>query len=237
VNNLIKIKLSEKITRTSSVCSFRFIADKKVEFLPGQFARIIFDEEAINNSSLNKYLSISCSPERGYLEFTKRITASDFSKHLMALAVGDVINMARPSGHCVFDESLDGMVFLVGGIGITPVISMLEYIADKKFKNKMDIFYSNETDKDVPFKNILDSWTRDNEALRVHYNFTGCVENDEGCFRGRINSDYILNKVPDIKERTAFIFGPPAMVEAMKDICESMGDCPVKMKYESFVGY
>ncbi|MFH0796634.1 MAG: hypothetical protein V2A65_06195 [Candidatus Omnitrophota bacterium] len=83
--NFFKVKFKERVKRTDTVESFRFIPEQKPNFIPGQFLQVIFDPANSGNQLLNKYLSSSASPERDYLEFTKRLSDSDFSNRLKAL--------------------------------------------------------------------------------------------------------------------------------------------------------
>ena len=81
---------------------------------------------------MNKYLSFSSSPTNDYIEVTKRLSDSVFSQKLKALKPSDEVLLKGPSGNCVLKEEYKKIGFLIGGIGITPVISMIEYIVDKK---------------------------------------------------------------------------------------------------------
>jgi ferredoxin-NADP reductase len=82
----VKVKFIEKIKRTPSVTSFRFLPAEKIDFIPGQFLQIIFDEKNRGNKDLNKYLSFSCSPQRDYIEITKRLSESEFSENWKSFA-------------------------------------------------------------------------------------------------------------------------------------------------------
>ena len=58
----VRMQLIQTLKRTQSVQSFCFIPEETIDFLPGQFLQIIFDEADKNNLTLNKYLSFSCAP-------------------------------------------------------------------------------------------------------------------------------------------------------------------------------
>ena len=68
-----KGNLIEKVQRTPSIFSFRFKIVGTINFLAGQFMKVIFDNDNRQNRDLNKYLSFSCAPGREYIEVTKRI--------------------------------------------------------------------------------------------------------------------------------------------------------------------
>jgi ferredoxin-NADP reductase len=227
----------EKIDRTKTVCSFRFKPQGSVDFVPGQFAQIIFDENDKANRNLNKYLSFSCRPNPDYIEFTKRISASDFSKSLLSLKKGDSILLKGPMGHCVLEGEDDKYAFLIGGIGITPVISILENVALKKLPTDVILLYSNASDEDIPFHKELDQWVQEAPHIKIVYAVSSCVSGDSRYCVGIINKDFVLKQISDYQERAFYIFGPPKMVDAMKSICQEIGCLPEKIKAENFIGY
>ena len=232
-----RVKLNAKIKRTSVVESFCFSCDEKIDFTCGQFMQIIFDEANLQNKELNKYLSFSSSPENNYYEFTKRLSASVFSGRLRQLEAGDEFLIKAPMGNCVFKPEYKKIGFLIGGIGITPVISIIEYVAAKKLNNDILLLYSNRTDEDIAFKKELDLWQRENKNIKVIYLVTDCQPKDNTCIQGRINAPIVKDKVYQLQERVLFVFGPPNMVEAMNNLCLELGCSKDNIKTESFIGY
>lgn len=233
----IKAKLVEKIERTPTVSSFRFFASDKINFIPGQFLQVIFDEDNRSNSDLNKYLSFSCPPDKGYIEVTKRLSESAFSQKLKNLKVGDEVLLKVPLGSCVFKEEYGKIAFLIGGIGITPVISIIGYIADKQLANDVILLYSNRNSQEIAFKAELDAWQAKNSNIKIVYVISEGQPQDKNCIFGCIDKDLVIARVNDYAERVFFIFGPPKMVEAMQDLCLEIGCSKENIKTEKFIGY
>ena len=227
----------EALDRTPSVKSFRFTLSKKIKFLPGQFLQIIFDETNRDNKKLNKYLSISSSPTKDYIEVTKKISDSKFSKSLLGLKPAEKILINIPMGNCVFLDEYKKIGFLIGGIGITPVISIIEYIIEKKLDTDLYLFYSNRTDNDIAFKSELDHWQSINNKIKVYYTVTDCAPLDRSCLYGVINKDLLMSRACDIGGRIMYIYGPPKMVEAMQALSLGIGCNPDNLKTERFIGY
>jgi len=234
---IVKIKLIERIKRTQDIESFCFLPEKKIDFIAGQFLRIIFDEENRENKDLNKYLSFCSSPCQEYIEVTKRLSESNFSQRLKNLKINDKVLCKAPMGNCIFKDSYQKIGFLIGGIGITPVISIIEYIVDKKLSTDVALLYSNRTESDIAFKKELDYWQAINKNIKVFYTVTECEPKDNSCIFGRIDKELLLTKVKDFQERTFFIFGPPKMVEAMNALCIETGCGSENIKTENFIGY
>lgn len=227
----------ERIERTKTVCSFRFKPQETADFIPGQFAQIIFDENNKANRNLNKYLSFSCRPHLEYIEFTKRISSSDFSKSLLSLTKGDSVLLKSPMGQCILEKPHGKYAFLIGGIGITPVISMLENIVFNKQSADIILLYSNTSDEDIPFHRELEGWAQSLPKIKVVHKVVVCVSRNEKYCIGMITKEFVLEQVPDYKERTFYIFGPPKMVDAMKSICQEIGCLSERIKAEQFIGY
>lgn len=233
----LRARLIARIRRTPTVESFRFMPQEKLSFLPGQFTQLIFDEKNRQNKELNKYLSFSCSPDREYVEVTKRLTDSAFSARLKSLKTGDEILLAAPSGNCVFKDDYKNIGFLIGGIGITPVISIIEYITDRKLDTDVVLAYSNRTDKDIAFKEGLDYWRSLGHNLKIYYFVTDCEPKDKTYIYGRITKDLLKEKTCDLEKRIFFIFGPARMVEAMEALSFELGCAKENVKTETFIGY
>ncbi|MFH1379481.1 MAG: FAD-dependent oxidoreductase [bacterium] len=225
------------IQRSSAVASFRFKTNGYLHFIPGQFIQLIFDRDNHNNQNLNKYMSFSCAPGKEYIEVTKKTTGSDFSKKLLALKPGDAVLFKGPMGKCVFKEEFIKIGFVIGGIGITPVISILEYISAKSLSTDVYLLYSNLDYQSIPFKKELDEWSSKNNNIKIIHFITDCELKDKNCTAGRIDKNSILNNITDYKDRMIFIFGPPGMVTAMKNMCYEIGCEKDKVHTENFIGY
>ena len=234
---VLKGKLTDRIKRTASTESFRFILDKKIDFLPGQFLQVVLDQADKNNKEFNKYLSFSSSPTKEYIEVTKRLSDSKFSQKLGSLAIGDEVLFKAPLGNCVYKDEYKKIGFLIGGIGITPVISIIEYIVDKKLDTDVLLLYSNRTEEDIAFKKELDQWQSVHSNIKVFYTITECEPVDKNCIAGRIDNNLLVEKIKDFRERMFFIFGPPRMVGAMQNLCLETGCSKDYVKTENFIGY
>lgn len=233
----LRARLSERIKRTASVESFRFSLPAKVNFLPGQFLQVIFDEADRDNKKLNKYLSFSCAPGKEYIEVTKKISGSEFSRRLSDLKIRDEVLLKLPLGECVFHDEYRKIGFLIGGIGITPVISIIEYIIDKKLDTDVHLFYSNRTEEEIAFKKELDCWRLSNKNIKVFYTVTDCQPKDKTCIFGYIDKKLLQHQACDLSERVVFVFGPPGMVDAMRDLSLELKCKKENLKTERFIGY
>ena len=230
----IKARIKEVIWRNYNVKSFRLEIDGVLDFQAGQFLLVKLGADP----QLKKYLSISSSPtEKGYLEFTKKLTESDFSKTLDSLKAGDQVAIAYPFGKFVLDEKFPKIAFLSGGIGITPIRSICKYVVDKNLGSDMVLVYSNRSLKDIVFKDDFDALVKSYPLLRVAHVL---CEAEPGfkCSVGRIDAGIIKNEIPDYQQRKFYLCGPPQMVEAMRLLlAEELGVSAEMIITENFQGY
>jgi len=230
----IKAKIKEIIQRNYNVKSFRLEISGVLDFKAGQFLLVKLG----NDPQLKRYLSISSSPtEKCYLEFTKKLTESDFSKTLNNLKAGDQVIIQYPFGKFVLDESFPRIAFLSGGIGITPIRSICKYVVDKNLGNDIVLVYSNRSVRDVVFKEDFDALMKSYPALRVAHVL---CEAQVGfiCTVGRINAAVIKNEISDYQQRKFYLCGPPQMVEAMRLLLvEELKVAKAMIVTENFQGY
>lgn len=222
------------VKRTYNVKSIRVQVKEPAPFLAGQFLSVQLGP----GQELKRYLTISNSPtEKGYIEFTKKISQSPFSLALDALKPGDKVFIQYPMGKFTLDESKKKFVFLSGGIGITPLRSMIKYAADRKLDADIVLLYANRTVGDIAFKEDLESIQASYAGLKVVHVLCEAAP-DFACVNGVIDAATIKNQVPDYSDRSFYLCGPPGMVKAMQDIlAQELRLSPAQIITENFQGY
>lgn len=226
------------IQRTHNVKSFRFRIKEDVDFKPGQF---FFVTLKIDETERTKHFSFSNSPtEKGYVEFTKRITDSEFSKALNRLNIGDWTRLKMPYGSFTFEGEYEKIAFLSGGIGITPIRSICKFATDSMLPTDMVLLYGNNREEDIIFRQDLDNMQSVNKNLRIVYTLTSS-DIDRKIWKGRtgyIDDTMIKEEMPDYTERIFYICGPPRMVESLINILRNkLGVQQDKIRIENFSGY
>ncbi|UCD55465.1 MAG: FAD-dependent oxidoreductase [Candidatus Omnitrophota bacterium] len=226
------------IKRTHNVKSFRFKIEKDIDFKPGQF---FFVTIKAGGEERTKHFSFSNSPtEKGYVEFTKRITESPFSKALDTLKAGDWAKLKMPYGSFTFEGEHEKLAFLSGGIGITPIRSICKFVTDKGLPTDVILLYGNNTEGDIIFREDLDDMRGLNKKLRVVYTLTS-PDIDKKAWPGRtgyIDAGMIKEEIPDYKDRVFYICGPPGMVGKLTAILkDALSIREGNIKVENFIGY
>jgi glycine betaine catabolism B len=231
----LEVRIIEVIQRTYNVKSFRLQVPEPINFNAGQFLCVWLKSE----KELKRYLSISNSPtEKGYLEFTKKITQSDFSVLLDTLKSGDTLKIQYPFGKFTLSAAGDSPVaFLSGGIGITPIRSMCKYAVDKNLGKNLVLIYSNRSINDIVFKTDFEQMQEQYAGLKVTHVLCEPAQGFR-CSVGRIDSQVIKQEIPDYQARKFYLCGPPAMVETMKKLLiEELSLPNENIITENFIGY
>jgi glycine betaine catabolism B len=227
-------EVNEILQRSRDIRSIRFARPHGFEYLPGQFMFITLGN---GEGQMTKHFTISSSPtEEHHIEMTKRLTGHPFSDALAALEPGDEVMIEGPHGSFTFKGEYNKIGLLSGGIGITPLRSMIKYSTDKRLGTKIALLYSNSNEDDVAFRDDLEAMRRQNSNLDVVCTLTRPNQIWKGA-TGRISEEMLVKFVPDYMERVFFTSGPRKMVEAMVSMLKNLSIPEQQIKWEFFPGY
>jgi glycine betaine catabolism B len=223
----------ETIQRKSDIMSIRFEKPQGFRHLAGQYIFITLGD---GPEKVTKHFTISSSPTEDFLEITKRLTGHPFANALASLVPGDKVSMMGPYGDFTFQGEYDKVGMLSGGIGITPLRSMIKYSIDKKLNANIILIYSNSLESDIAFKDELKTIQGDNLNVKVIETITKPGPDWKGV-SGRINAEVIKKFIPDYLERTFYTSGPQKMVDSMVSLMRELGVPEKQIKQEYFPGY
>ena len=146
--------LKDKINKTNDVMTLKFfpIEGGILPFISGQFVNVYFLDDRCGGQG--KPYSISSIPDDDFLNITvKKI--GKFSGALHDLKIGEKVKISEPQGYFYPENQMKNIVFLAGGIGITPFYSIIKNFFNKKIDKNIVLFYSNKTRDDAVFLNEL----------------------------------------------------------------------------------
>jgi ferredoxin-NADP reductase len=221
----------EKIQNTADCFSFFFNSPDTVTFKAGQHMNFTLPHDNPDDRGTSRYFTIASAPHEGRIMITTRIAlerSSTFKNTLMSMEKGREITALPPQGKFIIRDYSTSYVFFAGGIGITPFRSILvdlEYI--KKIK-EMEIFllYANRSN-DIVFKDELDLLATRNSSLIVRY-----VISPEVC-----NIETLKAVVPNYRDKTYYISGPPGMVKSIGDSLAAENIDDSRINRDFFPGY
>lgn len=226
--------VSDIIQRTHNVKSFRFPRPKDMQYKAGQF---MFVKIKSGDEEMRKHFTISSSPtEKDHIEFTKKLTGSEFSNTLETMQMGDWAMIDAPYGKFTFEGEYEKIGMLSGGIGITPLRSICKYCTDMQLDTEIALLYGNMTERDIVFRKDLKEMQKRNRNLKVVFTLDQPSEDWTG-YTGYVNVQMIKKEVPDYMERVFYICGPPRMIRAMENLLRDLNLPKAQVKREIFSGY
>ena len=214
------------VKRAEDVWSFRFELPTLFTYKAGQFVKMSLGGQS-------RYLSLSSSPsESGYFEVTTRRSNSGFKQALFNMVPGHTATISEAMGAFRLDKNSKSHAFLSGGIGVTPVRSIIRTLYNSGEESDVTLFLGNNNPSTAVFsdelREIASSW--DGMKLVEVFENSG-----EGCYQGFINEDIVKDELEGTGH-TYYVCGPPAMVEAMSSILDSLGIPEEKRVLERFSG-
>ncbi len=206
------------------------------DFQSGQYVMIYY-KNAKGEIEQKHTFSIASSPlENGSIQLGIRVTGP-FTRGLSKMKEGDEIFVDGPYGNFTFKkEKHHDLVFLAGGVGITPFISALRYATLHQLPNKMTLLYSNRTFESALFLEEILELEKKNKNLRTLLSVT-----DEkfpykatGFINKRLSPEIIKNFIGHTHGKTFFLCGPQKFMEAMKENLKKIGVQDFQIETEGF---
>ncbi len=234
----LMLTLKEKNQLSKDVYEFVWQSDKKISYEAGQYMEWTLGQEKPDTRGNRRYFTLSSSPTEENLLLGVKFydKSSTFKKKLLSLTPGAKISAASLSGEFTLPEDMgQKLVFIAGGIGITPFRSIIKNLSDNKEKRDVVLLFSNKSSSDIVYKNIFDQAEKDFRLKTLYMVGEGSVS---GNIRiGRIDENLIKNEIPDYKDRKFYISGPHAMIVSFEDTLKKMGIPRSNIKTDFFPGY
>ena len=191
-------------------------------YLPGQFGFITPLSGDV--SSEEHPFTIASSPtDPDALEFIVR-TSGDWTAQLKHLQLQDRVLLDGPFG--LFSHlGLAGqteIIMIAGGIGITPMLSMLRYMADDDDQRKITLIWSNQTPEHIVLPRAFEKLTVRLKGLRIEHVMTRALEYTGE--QGRLDRPRLKRLLSDCSRTAAvFVCGPDQMMKAVRHGLVSLG--------------
>ncbi len=214
-----------------------FATTEPFSFEAGQYLTLTLDN--LNYPDLrgnSRIFSIVNAPiETGKLRITTRLTDSGFKKTLTELPLGARVTINIEGGDFILPtQTNQPLVFIAGGIGITPFMSMLDYFQQKNTGHTILLIYSNRNLASTAYKKELENIARENKNFKIIFTMTQ-DDHWQGEKR-KIDSEFI-REYTDPTNNYYMVAGPPQMVQAIISELEQAGVTAANIKSENFSGY
>ncbi|MEK7102962.1 MAG: FAD-binding oxidoreductase, partial [Patescibacteria group bacterium] len=200
---------------------------KKISHMPGQFAFVRIIQGAYDKKS--HPFTISSSPDDQYIRFSIK-ALGDYTKSLAAIASGTRCRIEGPFGRFTYSTTPEThQLWVAGGIGVTPFLSMARFFKDQgsTMGYDIDMYYSGKSLEELVFlKELREIAAALKQGFRVH--------TFDSSKQGHLTAGIIAQEIKDVQGRDMFICGPMAMMDALSGQLVLLGLPSSKIHKEDF---
>jgi len=233
------IKLIKKVEVANGTMAFHFEKPAGLEFRAGQFADYTLNDppETDEEGNTRGFSLVEASFEPDIV-FATRLRDTAFKRVLKNLPIGAEVKFDGPYGDFTLHKTeTTPAVFLIGGIGVTPVRSMVAQATHDKTGHKITLLHANRTAADAPFTDDFEQFAKENPNFTFVPVVTESAPDGWHGEHGRIDTEMIRRHVPELDKPIYYLSGPDGMVKAMRQLLVSMEVNEDNIKTEEFAGY
>jgi ferredoxin-NADP reductase len=236
-----ELKLRQRDEVAEGTMAFRFDKPPGFAFKPGQAIDLVLPgEPAADAQALRHTFSLVSAPFQDELAVATRMRDSAYKRALKSLPLGASVQVEGPFGSLTLHKDrARAAVFIAGGIGITPFMSILRQAAKDQLPQELAMLYSNRRPEDSAFLEELEELQRLNSRFRLVATMTEMAKSDRA-WKGEtrlIDAGLVKSAGAKLAAPIYYLAGPPAMVDAMRKTLESAGIDEDDVRSEEFYGY
>jgi ferredoxin-NADP reductase len=228
-------------TLAEGTMAFHFAKPAGFKFTAGQAMNVsLIDPPETDAKGNARTFSIVSAPHENELVIATRMRDTAFKRVLKTMPAGGRVGLRGPAGLFTLDPAdARPAVFLAGGIGVTPFVSMLRDAAHSGLARDLWLFYSNRRPEDAAFLDELAALPKRNARCR----FVGTMVEMDKSSRpwngdtGFLDRAMLERHLKDLSERVYYVAGPPGLVEAMQKMLVAAGVAEEAIHTDEFFGY
>ncbi|HTE58022.1 MAG TPA: FAD-dependent oxidoreductase [Verrucomicrobiae bacterium] len=231
----MKTILDHTHDEAKNIKTFWFKPEKPARYTAGQFTEIRLKHDKPDDRGDKRWFTVSSSPTDAMMSITTKWAgdkASSFKKTLFSLPMGTEVQLAEPMGDFVLPKQTDRpLVFVAGGIGVTPMHSMIKWLVDTGEKRDIHLLYAANKLEDVAFRDLFE---------KAPITFQIILNNPPKDWKGKsgmLTADAVL-EVPGVAD-TAMVYlsGPEPMIEKLFDDLKAKGVDKKRLITDYFPNY
>lgn len=222
----------QRASEDSSILTLVSRVDKTLSFISGQYVSVR-SPSFTNPHEAHPFSLASSENTKDSLELFIR-SYGNFTKHLLSLSIGETLEAAGPFGKFTWNKKTDrNSVFLVGGVGITPIISILRMLSENDYRGNYCIIYGNRSEGTVGYKEELEKICKKLTSCSIVHVFSEtAVSGIKHCYTGFITKEILEKEVNFLLNPTFFISGPPIFIQKMNTLLSSFSIDFIRIKKE-----
>ena len=236
---------TSKLVRREEVAegtmAFHFEKPSGFKFKAGQFADVTLIHPPETDAEGNtRTFSIASPPFENELVFTTRMRDTAFKRSLKKVPLATEVKIGSAAGSFTLHKNRGKpAVFLAGGIGITPFLSIVRQAHHDRLPHNLYLFYSNRRPEDAPFLETLQNLEKTNPNFHLICTMTEMSKSKKE-WKGEvvvIDQDMLSRHLATLRGPIYYSAGPPAMVAGMRAMLVSAGVDEDDIRTEDFAGY
>lgn len=234
-------KLLSRVEVAEGTMAFHFEKPSQFDFKPGQSADVTLSNPPETDAEGNtRTFSIASSPFENQLMFATRMRDTAFKRSLKKVPLGTDVKIDSPMGSFTLHKnSAKPAVFLAGGIGITPFVSIVRQADHDRLPHKLYLFYSNRRPEDTAFLEALQMLEKSNPDFQLICTMTAMPQSQKEWKgeTGLIDKEMLSRHLTTLRGPIYYSAGPPAMVAGMREMLVGAGVDEDDIRTEEFGGY
>jgi ferredoxin-NADP reductase len=234
-----QVKLAGREQLAEGTLAFRFEKPAGFNFKAGQAVVLELLDPPAGDGQKRRTFSLVSAPFESTLVIATRMRNTAFKRALKTLPDGQSMKLVGPIGQFTLAEAARPAVFIAGGIGITPFMSMLRQAARERSPQPLLLLYSNRRPEDAAFLGELQGIERQNSNFRLFATMTDMSKSSRQWDgeTGFVDANLIKRCAGGLVAPVYYVVGPPAMVVAMQETLRRAGVAQNDIHSEEFYGY
>lgn len=233
------VKLIKREEIANGTMAFYFEKPEGFEYRAGQFTDYtLINPPETDAEGDTRGFSLITAPFEEHIGAATRMRDTAFKRVLKDLPLGTEVKLDGPYGDFTLHKNEQvPAVFLIGGIGVTPIRSMVAQATRDKTAHQLTLLHANRTLADAPFTGDFQRLAGDNPNFKFVPVLTDEESQQAGYERGRIDEAILKRHVPDLHAPKYYLSGPEGMVKAMRQLLISLDVDEDNIRTEEFSGY
>lgn len=208
----MNVRFIDSKQEAEDIWTFRFDPERPLDYIAGQFIDLIIMHEA-DERGHRRWFTLSSSPTESWVSITTRLTAgtgSTFKRALLALRPGEIATISDPMGDFVLPKDTTiPITFVAGGIGITPVRSMIKWMHDTKQHRPVQLIYAASSLENMAFRDLFRQYQVPMTILLSR------PPRDWDGPSGHLEASRVLQLSPNTPDKLYYLTGPEPFIERL----------------------
>ena len=233
IETVAEVVANDPVTHDMRHLVIRLAEPADFKFFPGQY----IDFKVPGHDATRSFsMANTTSRETGQLEFVIKIYPDGLFSHFLdtQLAIGDRLDISGPYGMFTLREGEEELIFVGGGAGMAPILSLLRSMAERGIDRKATYSYGARRRKDLCFEEELRGLEQTLPNFRYVPALSEPAEGDDWDGETGLITDVLKKYETDLRSVHAYVCGPPPMVEAAIPLLEILGVPEKRIYYDKF---